>query len=340
MASLGVKERYARLNSTGAPLDALNGTWRRNETDHCGFPHFLREALPGLDSGGGAEQTIALHLYYHSGVWQITSGIDGDVQMLAMCESDAAHPNTIDNGSWLLLKEPEARGGQPEFVPCSTFDFTTSGPNTPDRPFLVDEIGLDYFIREQPRTSVIWFECPRTGQVFHSGAKARGNSEKPGNRYCPLCHKCFSANNFKSQHMRSHQREEAPPAKHDPPPASPAAVAAMVPAPQQAYPVVGEAWPLAACAQLSPAVVVAQAILPVDQPAECGEGDEEGTYVGAEEQHLSCKDKTDAIRAEMGFGAELPMPAVVKQGFEMLEEDPPCAGLLRQVDALYARLFE
>jgi hypothetical protein len=54
----------------------------------------------------------------------------------------------------------------------------------------------------------------------------------------------------------------------------------------------------------------------------------------------SCKAKVDAIRKELGFSMDLSMPTVVKQGFELIGDEPPSGGLIKQVLALYAMLFE
>jgi len=135
---------------------------------------------------------------------QTGAGLPAQPSARALVRSDGQHPNTVDKGSWSLLASTSG------LAPCDAFDFCTEGPNTPEQPFLMEELGLDYFIRAQPRKQVIWFEDPSTGQVFHSGAKKAGtHSDKPGNRYCPMCERCFSANNFKSQHMRSHLRLNA-----------------------------------------------------------------------------------------------------------------------------------
>ena len=41
-------------------------------------------------------------------------------------------------------------------------------------PFLLEEIGVDFFLRVQLKTrKVIWFESP-AGEVFHSAAKPGG----------------------------------------------------------------------------------------------------------------------------------------------------------------------
>ena len=55
---------------------------------------------------------------------------------------------------------------------------------------------------------------------------------------------------------------------------------------------------------------------------------------------LSCKAKADEIRAELGLSANLPIPAVVKQGFELVGDQLPSGGLVKQVSTLYAILFE
>lgn len=55
---------------------------------------------------------------------------------------------------------------------------------------------------------------------------------------------------------------------------------------------------------------------------------------------LSCKAKADAIRAELGLSVNLPMPRVVKEGFELVEDELPSGGLVKQVSALYTILFE
>ena len=55
---------------------------------------------------------------------------------------------------------------------------------------------------------------------------------------------------------------------------------------------------------------------------------------------LSNKAKADAIGKALGLEPELPMPAVVQHGFELVGEEPPKGGLVRQVAALYALLFE
>jgi len=182
-------------------LDFLNGAWRRHECDIATMPHYCK-----FDDASEGDQPL-LHLYFapHVPGWRIAPHVNAQ-QVLAEAFSDAAHPNTITKSSWRLLF-PVHPGRQPMLQSCSAFDTSFDGPNTPEQPFLIEEIGRDFFTRAQPRKQVIWFECPSTGEVYHSGAKKAGQqSDKPGNRYCPICNRCFSANNFKSQHMKSHAR--------------------------------------------------------------------------------------------------------------------------------------
>lgn len=92
------------------------------------------------------------------------------------------------------------------------FEIVTEGPNTEEEPFLLEEIGVDFFLRVQLKTrKVIWFESP-AGEVYHSAAKpgGAGGRAKPGKRYCHICHKCFSANNFQTQHLANLHRPTAP----------------------------------------------------------------------------------------------------------------------------------
>lgn len=192
-------ERHARLSSSGAweGLYSLNGEWRRSpdEPEVGSKPHFVKH--PSEDDPVGL-----LHLYYHwpATAWQIARELHAPPdKVLGQSISDADHPNTIAKSSWCLL------GPLGMLISCAAFDVTVDGPNTIDEPFLIEELGRDFFIRQQPRKQVIWFECPRSGQVYHSGAKKAG-THKAGNRYCPMCDRCFSANNFKSQHLKSHAR--------------------------------------------------------------------------------------------------------------------------------------
>ena len=54
---------------------------------------------------------------------------------------------------------------------------------------------------------------------------------------------------------------------------------------------------------------------------------------------LSCKEKADKVRGELGLSAELPMPSVVQQGFEIVGTSPPPGGVVVQVQARCTRCF-
>mmetsp|Transcript_8056 Transcript_8056/g.25123 ORF Transcript_8056/g.25123 Transcript_8056/m.25123 type:complete len:598 (-) Transcript_8056:676-2469(-) len=103
-------------------------------------------------------------------------------------------------------------GGSVSLEAWPEFELYCDGPNTEEEPFLLEEIGVDFFLRVQLKTrKVIWFESP-AGEVFHSAAKpgGAGGRAKPGKRYCHICHKCFSANNFQTQHLANLHRPGAP----------------------------------------------------------------------------------------------------------------------------------
>jgi len=76
----------------------------------------------------------------------------------------------------------------------------------------MEELGRDFFLRVQLTRKVVWFVCPTSGNVYHSAAKpgGPGGRAKPGKRYCHLCKKCFSANNFQSQHLANLHRPARP----------------------------------------------------------------------------------------------------------------------------------
>lgn len=160
-----------------------------------GAPHFVA-------SGGGAQP---LHLFHGSRGWQIAPDLDAAVAYAIAPGVTAAHPNTIRQGEWQLPTEPS--GG---WAAHPEFHVSAEGPNTEERPFRMEDIGADFFVRVKT-TKLVWFYDPSTGEVVHSGAKNAGKGARPGKRYCPLCCTCFSANNFVSQHIKN---------VHTPPPPS------------------------------------------------------------------------------------------------------------------------
>jgi len=85
------------------------------------------------------------------------------------------------------------------------------GRDPPPATLASQELGRDFFLRASKRSGsrhVVWFECPATGATYHSAAKpgGLGGRARPGKRYCNLCNKCFSANNFSHQHLANLHR--------------------------------------------------------------------------------------------------------------------------------------
>ena len=227
------------IYSTGAPplLASLNGEWHADakRPEVAGRPHFLKPV-------GGA---VTLHLYYSSPheSWHISTEL-GAANVYAAAASDALHPNTVARDAWrLACGEP---GGF--LVQHKEFEIATHGPNTAELPFTMDQIGRDYFLRVSLTPlirQVVWFRCPATGEVYHSAAKSksvRGEHATrglPGKRHCSLCSKCFSANNFHSQHLANMHRPRPPSAPTVTSSATPGSLSLSWAAPAGELPVLG-----------------------------------------------------------------------------------------------------
>jgi len=189
--------RYGRLLSRGAPAGSLlNGEWLRVDADLVAHPRYVRRDVPEL------------HLFYTGSAWRIVRGSDDPSgELLAEAVSAALHPATVGVSGWSLL---EAETGAVRH--CPEYEMVCDGPNTELQPFLMEELGRDFFLRVQLTRKVVWFVCPATGNVYHSAAKpgGPGGRSRPGKRYCHLCAKCFSANNFQSQHLANLHRPGRP----------------------------------------------------------------------------------------------------------------------------------
>lgn len=151
-----------------------------------GAPHFVAQ--------GGQQE---LHLFMGTRGWQIAPDLDASVAYAIAPGGHAAHPNTVRQGEWHLPTDPEGA-----WAAHADFHVSVEGPNTEDKPFRIDQIGADFFLRIKT-TKLVWFVDPISGEVMHSGAKNAGVIARPGKRYCPLCCQCFSANNFVSQHIKN-----------------------------------------------------------------------------------------------------------------------------------------
>jgi len=202
-------ERHGRLVSRGAvpAISFVNGTWQRclHEPRVNGRPHYVR--VPAAGEPEWPSSVTCLHIFYDGNLWRISS-ID-EQNVYAVASSEAEHPNTVGRDEWMLLS---AKSGMLE--PWLDFSLACEGPNTEQKPFLIEELGGDVFLRCPLKSrKVIWFVDPSTGSVFHSAAKSKlegGGRMQPGKRYCHLCNKCISANNFHSQHL-NHIHRPGPP---------------------------------------------------------------------------------------------------------------------------------
>ena len=129
-----------------------------------------------------------LHLTSDGAAWRVTRGA-GSGEVIAEAASTALHPGTVEVGSWKVFD-----GGK-ELPKSAELEMFCDGPNTEEQPFLMEELGRDYFLRAGllTRKNLIWFVCPATGEIYHSAADAKpggeGGRSKPGKRYCHLCNK-------------------------------------------------------------------------------------------------------------------------------------------------------
>ncbi|EOD18163.1 hypothetical protein EMIHUDRAFT_432303 [Emiliania huxleyi CCMP1516] len=213
--------RHGRLTARGAPasLDTLNGDWER-----CPRSPYVEERPHYVKRGANAKgAAFEMHLFYSHGHWYVTPSATHGGVVLCGARSDSLSPTTVDAKQW---HQPTAAGGA---APMPEFEFTCDGPNTEEEPFLMEarhrpapkpkttypsrllELGRDFFLRGTKRLGarhVVWFKCPATGETYHSAAKPGGSGgrAKPGKRYCHLCNKCFSANNFSHQHLANLHR--------------------------------------------------------------------------------------------------------------------------------------
>jgi len=140
---------------------------------------------------------------------------DASWRLVAYAATTAAHPTTVYTDEWLCRALSESTRGR---VARGTFrgsvmgfahEWTEDGPgSSPDCPVELPWLGWDYFERiyhtvTRRVSRVVWFRVPATGEVHHSGAKGCRDRDG-GRRYCHRCRLCFSANNFVTQHLRTH----------------------------------------------------------------------------------------------------------------------------------------
>lgn len=172
------------LRAACAERVELEGVWHRSE---CGnvFHH----------------QRGGMMLSQVDGGWEVVRGSSTNAKgaRLAIAYTTALHPTTVFFFEWLAYECDAARRWRP--LELTFAHVALRGATSPVHPVTLDRLGLDFFVRHR-QTSVVWFVDPHTGEVQHSGAKAC-REHGPGKRYCSLCGRSFSANNFVTQHMRN-----------------------------------------------------------------------------------------------------------------------------------------
>jgi hypothetical protein len=126
-----------------------------------------------------------LTLLRRAGGWCVERG--GTVLLAAA--SLALHPTTVCPEEWY------ASDGRSCPVSFRHVRLETSC----SRPVDMSVLGLDFFTRMRYTPCLVWFRAPN-GEVHFS----RSKGDPPGKRYCNICDRTFSSNNFASQHMKAH----------------------------------------------------------------------------------------------------------------------------------------
>lgn len=124
--------------------------------------------------------------------------------IVAEAASVALHPATVFEGEWRV------RNLDSGIMEDSALKFQhASIESSPKSPLTMYDLGIDFFTR-RVGTKIVYYIDPVSKKVYHSGAKCKG-SARAGKRFCPLCMRSFSANNFITQHMRVKHPESARP---------------------------------------------------------------------------------------------------------------------------------
>ncbi len=117
----------------------------------------------------------------------------GDALVYAV--SSARYPATVDRGEWHNAASGEV------VTDALCVEYASLGSF--EQPLAIERLGFDAFTRGVVSRPV-WFSVGE--KVRHSGSKRAVETNLPEERYCDLCGRCVSANNF--WHMkRVHARE-------------------------------------------------------------------------------------------------------------------------------------
>ena len=162
---------HASIHSVGGEDGALIGEWLRVGAQ---LNHIVYECED-------------MTLFREYGVWVVVRA--GFVVAKAL--SSAQHPVTVHSGEWLDASDNVMHG----------FEFVLKNFGSQEHPLEFDDFGIDYFVRKQTNR-VMWY-VDHAGATVHSGAKANRCDARPGVRYCYICDRYFSGNNFRSQHIQN-----------------------------------------------------------------------------------------------------------------------------------------
>ena len=187
------------LLSRGVPRDLphLQTEWHRvTRNGASALPEYVSIRFPEMTLG------------FVDGRWVIK-----DVLPLAWSDADALHPNTIHAGEWHAYTNLVVTNGVGELVSKRLPAFcieAASYKSSPESPIRLEDIGMDYFTRKQ-KAPPVFFVDPLTKRVYCSKAKGVQGIRSPklasaaGKRWCDRCRLLLSANNFVSQHLRTHR---------------------------------------------------------------------------------------------------------------------------------------
>ena len=127
------------------------------------------------------------------GGWGI---VDAAGHEVARAVTRALHPVTTYPCEWTVRCEGGAwRYSEMRFVHAAL-------ETSRDDPVDLDLLGRDFFV-VHALSKPIWFVSPVDGSVVHSAVK-RMSDGTSGVKYCSLCNRCFSANNW-YQHLMTHR---------------------------------------------------------------------------------------------------------------------------------------
>lgn len=166
------------------------------------LPHLDVAWRPGVDGSYISESPGDMSLMFCKGQWCIIHDICG---CIAVAQSHALHPNTVLPGEWrALVAWPRTWRKLPDFYILSDAECQqTSYFN----PLALCDVGEDWFTRVAMSRPVWWTLYP-TSHAQHSASKLNAITNTHGTRFCHICRKNISANNFHSQHLAKHYQGE------------------------------------------------------------------------------------------------------------------------------------